>query len=172
MLHRALALAVLALFLLCPRAALAQQATVSEARLTWYGVYQTRHDTAVEDKSTINGRRVVSTGIAPPAVNSDQIPAVLHTRFGFGFTLSGAPPGGLVSLRVVRKFPPPGLVESRTSARRLSEESEIVLGVDQKDLFIGYLFEEAEELVPGPWSIALWRSDRLLVEKSFTIYRP
>jgi hypothetical protein len=168
----ALGFAALFLALFGQAAALAQEGSIAEARVTWYGVYGARDDSAVKDETALLGERTVSTGIEPPTTNSDRIPAILHTRFGFGFTLSGEPVGRLVRLRWVRNFPPPGLINSQTGERHLREESEIVVRAADKDLFVGYLFDANEELAPGPWSFELWQGDRELLEQSFIVYRP
>ncbi len=169
---RALGFAALFLALLDQPAALAQQGSSAEARLTWYGVYRANNDSHVKDDSALLGEKTVSTGIEPPATNSDRIPAILHTRFGFGFTLSGAPAGSLVRLRWVRNFPPAGLVNAKTGERHRREASEITVRAGDAGLFVGYLFDAEEELAPGPWSFELWQGDRELLEKSFVVYRP
>ena len=126
----------------------------------------------VKDESALLGERTVSTGIEAPTANNDQVPAILHTRFGFGFTLSGELVGRLVRLRWVRNFPPPGLINAKTGERHLREESEITVRAGDKDLFVGYLFDADEELALGPWSFELWQGDRELLEKRFVVYRP
>jgi hypothetical protein len=168
----ALALATLFSALLGHAAALAQAGSIPEARVTWYGVYRANDDRLVKDDSALLGERTVSTGIEPPTANSERIPAVLHSRFGFGFTLSGVLVGRLVRLRWVRNFPPPGLLDTKTGDRHMREESEIVVRAGDANLFVGYLFDADEELAPGPWSFELWQGDRELLERSFTVYRP
>jgi hypothetical protein len=44
--------------------------------------------------------------------------------------------------------------------------------VCQKNLFVGYAFEDQDELVPGLWSLELWQGDRRLLGKGFIVYRP
>jgi hypothetical protein len=165
-------LGVVGLLLLAHQTACGQGPSVSEASLTWYGVYQTRDDKAVADASTLDGSRVVSKGIVPPRSNSDRIPAILDTRFGFGFTLSGRPVGALVNLHMVRNFPAVGAVSGKTGERHVREEGDLTLGIGQTDLFIGYLFSHDYELVPGIWSFEIWQDNRKLLEKSFNVYIP
>ena len=169
---RTLAFAIQLLFSLGRQPALAQEASIVEARLTWFGVYQAGRDSVIEDKNTFNGTRIVSTGIEPPTTNSDRTPAILHSRFGFGFMLSGRPPGALVRLRFTRNFPAAGILSTKTGDRHFSEQSEFTVGLGQEDLFVGYSFEDNDELVPGLWSLEIWRGDVKLLEKSFTVYRP
>jgi hypothetical protein len=165
-------LGVAALLLSAHQVACGQGTSVNAASMTWYGVYQTRNDKAVEDASALDGNRVVSTGIVPPTTNSDQIPAILDTRFGFGFTLSGSPVGALVNVHVVRNFPAVGAVSGKTGEHHVREEGDLTLRIGQKDLFIGYLFDHQYELVPGIWSFEVWQDSRKLLEKSFSVYIP
>jgi hypothetical protein len=166
------AFAVLSSFLICNHTASAQEASITDAHVTWYGVYQTSNDSFVEDKSSLAGKRIVSTGIVPPKINGDRIPAILNSRFGFGFSLSGVPAGGLVRIRYVRNFPAVGILNAKTGERHFNEQGEFRIGVDRKDLFVGYSFDEHDELVAGVWSFELWHGSRKLLEKSFTVYKP
>src|SRR5262245_26577956 len=153
----------------------AQESWITDARVTWYGVYQAGHDKVVEDKSSFTGTRTVSTGIVPPTVNSDRIPAILNSRFGFGFVLSGTPTDAgvkLVKLRFVRNFPAAGITDVKTGERRFREQGEYNMDVALKEHLCGYIFERDDELVPGLWSFEVWHGDRKLVEKSFTAYKP
>jgi hypothetical protein len=155
--------------------AVAQEPWITDARVTWYGVYQAGQDKVIEDKSSFTGIRTVSTGIVPPKVNSDRIPAILNSRFGFGFVLSGTPMDAgvkLVKLRFVRNFPADGITDPKTGERRFREQGEYNLEVTQREHFCGYIFDRNEELVPGLWSLEVWYGNRKLVEKSFTVYEP
>jgi Domain of unknown function (DUF3859) len=141
---------------------------ITDAHVTWYGVYQARDDAAVEDKSSFTKKRTISSGIVPPEINSNQIPAVLGSRFGFGFILSGAPT--VVKLKIVRNFPAEGIRDSRTGERHFSEQAEYTSV--NRNLFFGYIFDRDDELVPGLWSFEVWDDDRKLLEQSFTVYKP
>src|SRR5262249_59104332 len=156
-------------------AALAQETWITEGRVTWYGFYQAGYDKIVDDKSSFTEIRIVSTGIVPPTVNSDQIPAILNSRFGFGFVLSGTPTDAgakLVKLRFVRNFPADGIADPKTGERRLRERGEYNFDISQSENFCGYIFDRDEELVPGQWSLEVWHGNRKLVEKSFTVFKP
>jgi hypothetical protein len=108
--------------------------------------------------------------VLPPTSNGDRVPAEFEARFGFGFTLPRA--GELVEVRFVRQFLAQGIRDPKTGERHLSEPSELRLAVGQKELFLGYAFQRAEELVPGVWMFDLWHRDAALLSKSFTVYRP
>jgi hypothetical protein len=169
---RRLPIAILSLLLLFHYPVWAQEASVTGARMLWYGVYQAGSTTTIEDKASPTGRRTVSSGIVPPTVNSDRIPAALNTRFGFGYVLMGSPANAVAKIRHVRNFPAEGIVNPKAGQRFFKEQVELNLGVSRKDLFIGYLFEENFTLVPGVWHFEVWNGNRKLLEKRFTIYKP
>jgi Domain of unknown function (DUF3859) len=143
---------------------------ITDARMTWYGVYAAHGDAAIEDKSSFTKKRTVSREIVPPEINSDQFPAVLGSRFGFGFILSGAPMSAIVKLKIVRNFPAEGIIDSKTGERHFHEQGEYT--TVNRDLFFGYIFDRDDELVPGLWSFEVWDDDHKLLEKSFTVYKP
>lgn len=169
---RTLPFAALVFFLLFHPTASAQQASVTGARLLWYGIYQAGSTSVIEDKTSATGTRTVSTGITPPQINSDRIPAALNTRFGFGYALTGTPADGVAGITHVRVFPPAGIVDPKTGERHTSERLETNFRIDRNDLFIGYLFDHDVQLVPGAWLFQVWNGNRKLLEKSFTVYMP
>jgi hypothetical protein len=150
-------------------AGFAQTELPVEAHMTWFDVYQTDPDAIGADDSAVHGKRTVSSGITPPTTNSDRIRADLNSRFGFGFTLTGAPDGTLIHLRLVRRFPAPGLFNNKTGGRRIGEDSILAFRVGQKELFYSYKFELPAERVSGVWTLEIWQGERRLLEKSFTI---
>ena len=169
---RTMPFAALILFLVSHHTACAQQASVSSARLLWYGVYQAGSTSVIEDKTSATGTRTISTGITPPQVNSDRIPAALNTRFGFGYALTGSPANGTAGITHVRVFPPAGIVDPKTGERHTTERLQTNFRIDRNDLFIGYLFDHEIQLVPGIWLFQVWSGDQKLLEQSFTVYKP
>ena len=172
MVARTLPFAALISFLLFHPAASAQQASVTGARMLWYGIYQAGSTSVIEDKTSATGTRTISTGITPPQINSDRIPAAINTRFGFGYALTGSPASGIAAITHVRVFPPAGIVDPKTGERHTSERLETNFRIDRNDLFVGYLFDHEIQLVPGVWLFQVWNGNQKLLEKSFTVYMP
>jgi hypothetical protein len=158
--------------LVCPCLALGQSVYVSGARMTWYGTYHAASDRAVKDETAPSGVRSISGGIVPPRVNDDKVRAVASTRFGFGYVLEGGPAGAVVPIRHVRRFPPEGILNPLTGERHYGHETNVNLAVGRKDLFLGYGLGRDFELVPGPWTFEVWHGDRLLLTKTFLLYKP
>src|SRR5262245_54366867 len=155
-----------------PSLALGQSAYVSGARITWYGTYDAASDRVVKDTTAPGGLRTIARGILPPTANDDRVRAMANTRFGFGYVLEGGPAGAVVPIRHVRRFPPEGILDPLTGERHYSHETNVGLAVGRRDLFVGYALGRDFELVPGPWTFEVWHGERLLLTKTFILYKP
>ena len=157
-------------FLIAGHQCFAQEAAVTGVRITWYGSYNPAQTVLLQDPSLTTGKRRISSGIVPPARNTDQIPFHRDVRFGFGFELLGDQPNALVNLRYVTKVPAPGIVDPKTRRRKtLIEEIYPNLALSQKDLFCGEYLGDYKDPPAGLWTLQVWDDDRLLAEKSFTL---
>lgn len=143
-----------------------------EVRITWHGVYRTTTDALVRDDTGFTGQRIVSTGVMPPAVSSDRIPAIAGTRFGFGFEIIGALPGTRFALTWVRRYPPGGIRDAATGHRVEVERAPVTAIGGDKGAVVGYRFDHPEEMVPGPWTFELWQGELKVAEKRFEILPP
>jgi hypothetical protein len=143
--------------------------TVSGASITWYGNYTPGKIEKVPDPGTPSGSKDIVTGLTPPSRNSDQIPAVQPSYFGFGYVLHGRPGDALITVRHIRKVPPPGFADSKTGQAVFTVETSVKTTIDRKDLFIGQAITDADSLPKGQWTLQVWYGDKLLAEKTFTI---
>jgi hypothetical protein len=133
----------------------AQNPTVTGAQMTWYGIYTATSIIAVDPTKD------TSTGISPPASNSDHI--VLTAAgglFGYGYTLSGSPSTATVSLTYKTIFPN-GSVETNVYDG---------LPIGSENLWIGTNFRSTDPT--GTWTLQLWYGQKMLLEKSFTVVNP
>lgn len=167
---RIFALWLLTSLLLFNRETLAQNATVTGATMTWYGVYTVGESKEVKDAESASGTRRIATGISPPRINNDRIPLAANTRFGFGYELVGRPSNAPVTLKYVFKFPPPGVRDVATGQMKLVEEATWPnLAIGRKDLFIGRFLATEQSAPAGAWTLQVWHDKRMLLEKSFTV---
>jgi hypothetical protein len=164
-LRTAVAIAVLLLTLFVASAS-ASEGRVQGAVVLWYGVFQPGRTVEVEDKDAPTGKRMVTSSVVPPSVNSERISVTIGVRFGFGYMLIGSPAGAKVQVRHVRKFPPEGFHDPRTGQKLASTTRDHNFEIG-RELYIGYGFGEPWEMVPGTWTFELWHGDRKLAEKSF-----
>jgi Domain of unknown function (DUF3859) len=149
---------------------LAQTTVLTGARMTWYGSYAPAETKLVKDPSSTAGTRRVSSGISPPSTNTDRIPFLSNSRFGFGYQLIGSPPNGEVDLKYVTKVPAPGVVDPDTGRRKMVLQSTYPrLALSRKDLFCGEYLGDYKDPPAGVWTLQVWHGDRMLLEKSFTV---
>ncbi len=155
--------------LLAGPSALAQQLRVQGVELLWYGTYEAGKTDEIKDKSAATGTRYSSTNIVAPRENSDRIALKNGVRFGFGYKVVGTPNGAGIRITHLRHFPPPGVKNSATGNRMMTEERafDITLGEER---FMGFVL--GEELPTGPWTFQVLYGTRLLLEKTFTVYKP
>jgi hypothetical protein len=104
------------------------------------------------------------------AVTTRTIPAQPGVRFGFRYTVVGAPAGTKVQLHMVTIFPAPGLTDPATqkSATRYEYDIDRTIGTEQ---YTGYNFDDAWEAVPGVWTFQIWDQGRKLAEQTFTVVK-
>jgi hypothetical protein len=159
-LNRLAALAVLAFTLVAgtvaaiyPQPLSAQSVSLSGARMTWYGVY------TAETSTSVSSTKAIDTGIKPPATNSDHfaLPADGSILFGYGYVLIGSPPTALLAF-TYRTIFPDGRYQDNIYDR---------LAINRDDLFIGQRINS--DSATGTYTLQLWHSGAMLLEKSFTV---
>jgi Domain of unknown function (DUF3859) len=150
----------------------AEAQTVNGANITWYGNYTPGKIKSVPDERTPGGTKDIVTGLTPPTKSTDQIAAVAPSYFGFGYVLVGSPASSLITVRHVRKIPPPGFLNEKTGQPQMVVETTVQTTIGRKDLFIGQAITDADSLPKGPWTFQVWYGDKLLAEKSFAVALP
>jgi hypothetical protein len=148
----------LPLLLLPPfnHASWAQNASVTGATMTWYGVY------TVASSTSVSSTKTVSKGVTPPSVDNDHV--TLSTkdtiRVGYGYRLIGNPPTAEVALTYRTIFPDGKYQDNVYDG----------LEIDRQDLFIGQLLDP--DSATGTYTLQLWHNSGLLLEKSFVVAKP
>ena len=134
-----------------------------------HGTYQT--DQGVEDKPTRQGieRQLVSG--AKHLETARTIIAQLGTQFGFRYRVVGAPNGLPVPVRIVAKFPAPGVMGKNNPKPVLADDYVEFATIGKED-FLTWTFEKRTDLVPGIWTFEIWSGDRKLVDEKFNIVLP
>jgi hypothetical protein len=160
-----LKIAIFCLLLAYPASTAAQE--VSSIEIVSYGIFtgdlqsQTRDGHGLMKNLTSNVQQTGST---------TTIPAQPGLRFGVEYKVNGPRPDTTVTLERVTIFPPGGLRSAQgqpIESYRYSIEASVGAVT-----YAGYRFDDAWELVPGPWSIQLWYEGRMLAEQRFTIVAP
>lgn len=167
-LRRTALAALLAIAAACP--ASAQPGAVDGAAILNAGIYE------LDLGRKIAGRN--RSGLAHHIVTAKRlnrratdIPARLCLSFGFEYVILGAPTDVAVPIRMITRFPSPGLRDPETKA--VAHRDEIVINrVIGKVHFRSFTLERPSDLVPGLWTFELWYKDRKLAEQSFTLSVP
>jgi hypothetical protein len=97
-----------------------------------------------------------------------SVPARLCTSFGFEYVIQGSPSKLEVPIRMVTRFPKPGLRNPETQETTYQHETVVSRSIGQVH-FRSYTLESTWELVPGIWTFELWYGSRKLAEQSFTV---
>jgi hypothetical protein len=166
---RAFCFAVLSLILLAGQSAQAQEGNVTGAEMLWYGIYTVGEFKQVKDPNSATGTRLVSSGIAGPATNSNRIAVSDGVRFGFGYRLLGQPGSAIVPIVHVTQFSGIG---GLGGTGKNSEKINYNLGISQGGLFIGRKMGDSATEPTGVYKFQVWHKNRMLLEKQITIYKP
>jgi Domain of unknown function (DUF3859) len=99
--------------------------------------------------------------------NTDSIPALKGTHFGFNYVISGNPKFDYVDIKKVTKYPEPGLKKNN---KYIHSDSSII-SVSLNDLhYSGFQFEYDYELIPGKWEFEMSYKGSKLFSKAFNVY--
>jgi len=105
---------------------------------------------------------------------TDQVPLRPGARFGVFILASmpNSPPGRMVTLRKVTRFPAPGLTNPETRKTILSEAVPITVRTGEPQGPFGYGLDHDWELRPGTWRIEFWYGDEKVAEQVFLLTTP
>ncbi|MGP0059777.1 MAG: DUF3859 domain-containing protein [Beijerinckiaceae bacterium] len=151
-------------------AAFAQTVRLDRINIVEAGVYEAEIEKRVPEPNSPTGMRNV-LGEVKLVARGPQVPAGLGVHFGVRYIIVGAPKGKNADIRIIWRYPSPGLKNPKTgevifrSDRTLSR----AIGVPQ---FTDYSFDNDWEVVTGIWTLELAYGDRKLAEQSFTVTKP
>lgn len=96
--------------------------------------------------------------------------ARIGARFGFRYSLKGTGED-YTSLKIVWKFPPPGIVGS-DSKHPIQREVIEFEAAPNSSYVQTIALETPSDLVPGVWSFEIWCGNKKLAEEKFTVIMP
>jgi len=139
--------------------------SVERIDVTDYGIYTAEKSDAVTKGK--NPRHYAVENVAIVSM-TDTVQALPRVKFGLRYRIIGQPLDGSVTVRIVVKYPPQGVVNPKTGILHdfTYTVTDHVGGVYS---FAGYSADETWELVPGVWTLQLWVADKMYVEKAFTM---
>jgi hypothetical protein len=129
--------------------------------ITNYGIFE------VPNRKLPNGKEKNYFAERYLKVNTDEIPALLGSRFGFNYVINGEPYNGNVEMIRINKYPSPGFKKGN----KLVLADSLNISVSLNELkYSGFLFEKENELIPGIWEIELWYNGKMIVTKKFIVF--
>jgi len=139
------------------------------AEVTGIGLYTATSTSKVDEPRSLSGAVSESSSVQL-VTTTTRIPAVIGTRFGFGYVLRGLDAQDY-SVRYVWRFPDGGLVNTTTgqSARDFQIERSCRVG---ESCFNAWVFSYDWELKPGTWTAEVWVGREKLISRDFEIYLP
>ncbi len=96
--------------------------------------------------------------------NTDTIPAVIGTRFGFNYVITGEPRDGNVSIVKITKYPDPGMRRNDGLVHADTTRFSVSLNTLR---YTGYRFDHDYELIPGKWQFEIWHDRKMLLSQAF-----
>ncbi len=121
----------------------------------------------VTDDNISTGERF--EGGAPKSVSvTKNISIKLGTVFGVQVHIIGKPAGANVPIRIIWRYPEPGLKSPTTGTTKFSDEYTDSRRIGASPIFYWKLGEEWV-LVPGIWTLELWQGDRKLLAQEFVL---
>jgi hypothetical protein len=137
--------------------------------VTWVGLYSVTSSSSVNEPNSVSGTINQSSGIKHISTTK-RVPAVLGTRFGFGFVLKDTETKEF-KVRYVWRYPAGGLVNPSTgkSASYFEIERTCRVGGPCSN---AWSFNHDWELKPGVWVGEVWLGQNLLLSQEFEVYLP
>lgn len=142
-------------------------AQAQEIQIVDYGIYTARGDKVFQDlKSPTGRRRSLEVDLVK---QTDVIPAVLNTKFGFRFKVLGVPDGTTVHLRL--KFDYPEMTNPTT--RKVSSSYEALGNCPVGSNLLGMFWDFVHpwEMRAGKWTMSIYSGDRLLAQRSLIVVK-
>jgi len=120
---------------------------ITKIRVVEQGIYKCEVVRWVKDPRVVGGERAL-IGPAKIVQETNRIPAVVGTRFGFRFQIDGEPKGQSVELEIVGIYPGEGLKDSAQGKPRKSDRYTYPYKIGKVE-YMDYSFDHDWELVTG-----------------------
>ena len=155
------------------------EGVVNRAVITGAGLFKLGTMKTISDPSISTGQRTQAAGVENDQHSVSDGPTLVRRTttitagpdvvFGINVRLIGEPAGATAPIRVVWRYPQPGL-RNPNGTVKFTDEYEETRGVDEKTTYYWALGPEWT-LVPGEWTIELWSGGKMLVKQAFQLQR-
>lgn len=149
------------------RVSLPESVQAQEIQIVDYGIYTGRVVNVSQDLRSPTGRRRALE--ADLLRQTDVIPAVLNTRFGFRFKVMGVSEGTNARLRL--RFDYPEMKDPATGKVSSSYEALGDCPASPELLGMYWDFVHPWEMGAGKWTLSIYSGDHLLARRSLTVVK-
>jgi hypothetical protein len=155
----------LALTAACP--VRAQQ--IERVEIVEWGIYRADRTAAIPDPDSPSGTSYLAANVRLRETTT-TVPALVGMTFGWRYEVAGSPPGTAVALKLVVRFPEPGVTNPATGRTFRSAQYQVNAAIGATS-WEAYTLDYEWEVVTGPWTFEIWHGGRKLAEKTFMVTR-
>ena len=144
------------------------QVSVTGGKVLHTGTYKVGETKEIDDPSISSGHRYEAD--ATLLQEATTITAKLNSVFGLDIMIEGSPRGKVIPVRIVWRYPDPGLHNPATGQTKFVDDYMDRREIGKKTTFYWLLGQEWA-LVPGTWIFELWYENRVLIRQNFKLER-
>ena len=145
------------------------QTRAEEGKVIRRGLYELGKLKTVDDPTISTGHRTEASKTTFKE-HTMRIEAAADVVFGLDVVVSGSPRGARLPVRVVWRYPDPGLRNPDTGKTKHKDEYEDAVRLGEEHTYYWSLGADWQQ-VPGTWTFELWNRDRRLVKQDFTVVK-
>lgn len=149
-----------------PVAAISQEIEVNKVVVIERGVFRGRDEGRPVAESRLGA--VANVRDTMLLQSTTTIRARRSLRFGVRYRVNGTPNGAEIALRLVTRFPDPGLPDPVTGGRLHESAYEIRASIGEHS-YRGFTFDQLREIVPGEWIFEFWYGERMIGSQRFCV---
>lgn len=134
------------------------------------GLMSLGQDKTIKDDSISTGTRIQASATIIKVGKDIDIPEKSEFAIGVDFLLVGTPKGASVPLKIIWRYPEPGLKSPDTGTTKLTDEYVDPNHTLGKRDALFWKFTDAEWVrIPGIWTLEVWQDDRKLLAQEFNL---
>ncbi len=150
--------------------AFAQAVKVERIEVARPGTYEIEVGKPIPDAGVATGNRFEATAYKSVKTGS-RIEARRGIIIGAELTIVGTPRRGRVPLKMIWRYPAPGLTNPDTKTTKTTDEYADTQLIGEKfPVFWG--LTQDWHLVPGIWTLEVWQGERKLLTQTFELVAP
>jgi len=156
-----------AILLLAPAFASAQTLRVDRGEVLKPAIFNAKVTKEIKDANISTGQHIEAKVTEITEITT-LIRAKPEMFFGLETIVHGKPNNKPIPVRIVWRYPSPGLINPQGGAPKFTDEYTTDTSLEQPKKFFWHL-TEAWHIVPGVWTFEMWYRDRKLIGQNFNV---